>query len=211
MESVAITFYIQPSLTNVVLLSKPTLHNGKVWFCFDEPTCQKVVYWSVGGLFPNQWVYSLNGLDGTNITSWLNSNSDYPVETIFANWGTVGGSVEQITDSSYHYVAVIPSDPCIDNDFITCFNNLFGYFSVTQINELLDIGILEQGSISQLSALCQVKNVLLQINPSFTPTQVYNYMIALLEVGLVVSKNTEQECEGFIGSVEAYINYKNPI
>lgn len=195
-------------LSTVVLLEQPTLHNGKPWFCFDEPGCQKVIYWSIGGLFPNQWVYSLNGLDGTNIVSWLNLNSSYPIS--ISGWGTLAGP-NGVSSSFLEYIYQLPTSPsCIDSNFIECFTDLTTYFSPLEINTLLDYGIVESGSIQQESILCKLKDIFLSIDPNFTTTEVLSYIIAMLEVGIVVFTDPVL-CDGIITTYSTYIKYAEAV
>ena len=189
-----------PGSQQINVLSEKTLHNGNYWYCFDKPNCQKVVYYSTSGTFMNKWVYSLNGLNGSNIVSSLdNFSNNEPVSTSTSLWQNTGSEGINSSQSIGNLVVSTPnSQTCLNNDFYECYGNLVNYFTTAQLDTILDIGIVESGNIGNLSSICKIKNILLELKPNFTSTDVYNYLMVILEKGIVISKNPN----GFSGTIK---------
>jgi hypothetical protein len=216
--------------TSVVLQKQPTLHNGKPWYCFDSPACQNVVYWSTSAPHANKWVQSLNGLNGTNIVSVLNSNSYYPLTYSNLNsdmfWTMITASsitVEYTSlDQNGKIYVEYEYDPntCVDIEFEQCYNLLetkLGANSICIVGDpgpppftgILQKGIVEHGnhfSNSGKSAICEILNILQDRNPNMTNQEICDMFLSILDDGIVVYRHI-QTCQTLIATVEEFLKY----
>ena len=221
-----------------ILAPKETTYNGKYWYCFDEPSCQEVVYWSVTGPYSNVWVYSLNGLGGTPASYLDNADHETPIywftslETpepkwyvyLFKeypdfdpsvdpfppvpSWTVVGSPIKAIEGdgSEVAYAWTYANENCLSNDICSsdeCLLDLYNYFSEEDFIRLLDKGIVETGSISSYSAICQIRDILIDLNPNITPFEVFQYIEVILDAGIVIK--IENGCSTRNTSVETYL------
>jgi hypothetical protein len=102
--------------------------------------------------------------------------------------GTIGCPVTSI-DFPIESKLFVPCSCTDDGDFENCYNSLGAYFSISDVTSLLNIGVYEEGTIKNLSLLCQIKTAILANQPSLTPNAVFLYMKAILEAGIVYEQN----------------------
>lgn len=196
----------------VILQEKPTPHNGKPWYCFDETACQTVIYWSNSGPNANKWVYSTTGLNGNAVSTLDNGiGSSYPLTYDYttgdSDYWTNLDNQNQISSSisPYRYVY----NPCkLEND--DCLEELSLYFSLSEYLDLLDRGLIEASTVDGVGQICSIKNTLLSLNPSMTPTEVYEYYSIILDYGLVID-NSFDPCSVVIASVEEWADYAEAV
>ena len=145
--------------TTVYLQQKSTLHNTKPWYCFDEPLCQRVVYWSNSGPNANKWVYSLAGLNGIATSTLDNNNNQYPFDYEYS-W--INLNPNNVIDSSPSpYLATFQN--CRVDENTLCLDELALYFSIPQFEELMTVGIVEESTINGSGQICNLKNILLDL------------------------------------------------
>jgi hypothetical protein len=216
--------------TTVLLQEQPTLHNGKPWYCFDSPACQNVVYWSTSTPHANKWVQSLNGLNGTNIVSVLNSNSYYPLaysnldSAMFWTMITPASNTVEYTslDENEKIYVEYEHDPdrCVDIEFEECYNLLetqLGANSICIVGDpgpppfsgILQKGIVEHGnhfSNSGKSAICEILNILQDRNPNMTNQEICDMFLSILDGGIVVYRHI-QTCQTLITTVDDFLTY----
>jgi hypothetical protein len=197
----------------LTIIPQSTNHNGRPWYCIDEPTCDQVIYWGTSGT-TNLWIYSLDGLDGT-ISSVLDNNYEYPVTQ--NNFNEEVGFWNNISETDFMDTSIFAFYTDITQcskteDFDDCINELTEYFGPTLMTTLMEKGIVEQGSIGGKSGVCRFKEILLSINPSFTPQEIYDYYFELLDKGIVL--DTSNGCSGtgsIVTSVETYLKYAEAV
>jgi hypothetical protein len=215
--------------TAVVLQEQPTLHNGKPWYCFDSPVCQNVVYWSTSAPHANKWVQSLNGLNGTNIVSVLNSNSYYPItydnfyDMLWTMITPASNTVEytSLAENEKIYIQYEQNpDTCVDIEFEQCYNLLetkLGANSICIVGDpqppfftgILDVGIVELGnhfSNNGKSAICEILNILQDRNPNMTNQEICDMFLSILDGGIVVYRHI-QTCQTLITTVDDFLTY----
>lgn len=192
---------------------QPTLHNGKAWYCFDEPTCQEVVYWSNSGTYTNMWVYSVAGLNGAATSFLDNDGADYPLSSgVLLGEDTYTWTnlleTEGINSSLATFVVSSSSCTSVDN-FQDCINELSQYFPQPEFFLMMDVGIVEDGSVQGSSEFCKIKDVLLELDPTLTPTQIAEWYLAILNAGIIVDAGVN--CNGIITSIETYLKYAEAV
>lgn len=220
---IPIQFYISDGDEDqlIILYPESTLHNGKPWYCFDKPTCQRVVYYANSGIHTGCWVYSESGLNGEAISTLclqIDLPGDHPEEV---SWDLVSENYEY--NIIYSRFDTVTDTNCPeDSSFRDCLISFHTILGVSINSEeaftIIDKGIAELGKIGELGMLCQIINTIKEVAPNLTVTEVVEYTIYLLDKGIVSvndSSNSVQspegECYGFLSSVESYLKYAEAV
>jgi hypothetical protein len=220
---IPIQFYISDGDEDqtIILYPESTLHNGKPWYCFDKPTCQRVVYYANSGIHTGCWVYSESGLDGESIStlclqidlpgyhpeevSWDLVSENYEYNIIYSRFNTV-------TDTN------CPEDSSFI-DCITSFHTILGVSVDSQeVLDIVDKGIVEFGQIGELGMLCEIINTIKEVAPNLTPVEIVDYVSYIQDKGIVSANDSTNilqappgECYGFLTSIETYLKYAEAV
>jgi hypothetical protein len=95
-----------------------------------------------------------------------------------------------------------PACPC-GTDFTDCINELKKIFPLTW-NTIVAAGIVEESTISDTTTLCIIKNILLSLPVSTTEESKADFLLELLNTGIVVVCN---ENGMLISSLDTYVAY----
>jgi len=94
------------------------------------------------------------------------------------------------------------------NEFGTCTNNISD--AVVDFSTILADGILEYNSLNEDTSVCILLDTLQGIVPSFTPLELQNLIIAILEIGIVVDCQNGQIMISSIPTYTTYNPFKKP-
>lgn len=95
-------------------------------------------------------------------------------------------------------------NPCLEELLHFGTTPPLNYFTPEQITSILDMGIVERGVLNSEPFLCQFVDKILDVNPTLTSTQVYDYLVTLLNNGLILDFRNINNCNTIVNPTDCF-------